>query len=609
MKHFIKHVALILCLLSLNQVSGQSTSGNNNPGFGNFLGYNGAQDLDFRTNNIDRMRLMETGNTTIDGYTVPAGGHLGLSLTPSFFGTTGTSRVPYSLLHLNGFQNNAGGPQAAGYRDWMRPGIVFTHNADLMYIGPKVGPGGQDITDAVISWSDNDQSGSVGPDVLRFLFTAPGGGTTSISSDPFSDQDYDGVEIARMTGDGSMGIGTRWTNTIRPKRTLDIVRRKNKIPQLRLTYQEAQNQNALIYSELQTSENGNLHIAAFNQGVNRTVSIGFLDEDLDDPFFQTTKLDVGGRVRVRDLPLGTPEALIIGFTISDINDPDEDQYLGRLDFPPVTEQDPCLVLSSTGQWENVCDLAADCRWVDANSVTVIDEVDITIGFPVGDNNCDRGKVGIGVDLVRRAKLEVENLITRDEINTAIYGGIDLEQQLIISPNFYYGVFGEASNAFLGSTGTTCGVKGFASDSRYHIGVFGESMVTTGSTNSMGVAGLSNDAAGNSIGVYGESAGWSGYFVGGTIQTGTSLIISDESVKTDLAEIENATDILSQLIPKSYTMVTPENRELYFDEGTRFGFIAQEMQEVLPQLVKQTTVPERIDSTGFVEGTSVDLLGI
>ncbi len=42
---------------------------------------------------------------------------------------------------------------------------------------------------------------------------------------------------------------------------------------------------------------------------------------------------------------------------------------------------------------------------------------------------------------------------------------------------------------------------------------------------------------------------------------------------------------------------------------RFGFIAQELQEVIPQLVRQATVPERIDSTGFVEGTSVELLGI
>lgn len=38
---------------------GQSTSDNNGTGLGKYLGYNGAQDLDFKTNNILRLQLME----------------------------------------------------------------------------------------------------------------------------------------------------------------------------------------------------------------------------------------------------------------------------------------------------------------------------------------------------------------------------------------------------------------------------------------------------------------------------------------------------------------------------------------------------------------------
>jgi len=79
----IKFILLICLFFSSALVNGQAT-GDNAPLIGRFLGYNGAGlDLDFRTNNINRMRLMETGNTTIDGYTVPVGGHLGLSLTPA----------------------------------------------------------------------------------------------------------------------------------------------------------------------------------------------------------------------------------------------------------------------------------------------------------------------------------------------------------------------------------------------------------------------------------------------------------------------------------------------------------------------------------------------
>jgi len=103
------------CLTSSGQ-GDWDTGGNNLLSTGTF-GSSSNFDILFQTDGINRMRLMETGNTTIDGYTIPHDGHLGLSLTPSFFGTTGAAREPYSLLHLNGFQNNPAGPQAFGYRD------------------------------------------------------------------------------------------------------------------------------------------------------------------------------------------------------------------------------------------------------------------------------------------------------------------------------------------------------------------------------------------------------------------------------------------------------------------------------------------------------------
>ncbi|MCZ4409041.1 hypothetical protein O3Q51_09490 [Cryomorphaceae bacterium 1068] len=67
MKHFIKYIVYFLSFLSFSEVSGQSTTDNNVPVAGKYLGYNGPGDLDLRTNNINRMRLMKTGNTTISG--------------------------------------------------------------------------------------------------------------------------------------------------------------------------------------------------------------------------------------------------------------------------------------------------------------------------------------------------------------------------------------------------------------------------------------------------------------------------------------------------------------------------------------------------------------
>lgn len=75
---------LLLCLLILKQTTGQVSQLNNNPTVGAFLGWNGAQNLDFRTNNINRMRLMETGTAMIDGYAIDNSGFLGLSTDPLF---------------------------------------------------------------------------------------------------------------------------------------------------------------------------------------------------------------------------------------------------------------------------------------------------------------------------------------------------------------------------------------------------------------------------------------------------------------------------------------------------------------------------------------------
>jgi len=98
-----------------------NTSGNTLIGTG-ILGNSANFDILFRTDGVNRMQLMETGTTTIDGYSIDYDGHLGLSLTPAFFGTGTGSAIPYSILHLNGTGNNAGGPQQFGYRDCLPAG-------------------------------------------------------------------------------------------------------------------------------------------------------------------------------------------------------------------------------------------------------------------------------------------------------------------------------------------------------------------------------------------------------------------------------------------------------------------------------------------------------
>lgn len=84
----------------------------------NALGWSGRFNLEFRTNNVIRMPLMQSGNSTINGNLINRSGFLGLSTPPTFF-TSGSIQSPFSLRHLNG-ANPSGAPETLGYRPWMR---------------------------------------------------------------------------------------------------------------------------------------------------------------------------------------------------------------------------------------------------------------------------------------------------------------------------------------------------------------------------------------------------------------------------------------------------------------------------------------------------------
>lgn len=151
------------------------------------------------------MKLNGNLNYSIDGYNGNRNGNLllGWQNTGTLYNT---NRGAYSLLHLNGEGTTL---QEGGYRSWMKTGITFTGNNDLSYIGLRqVGTGtGTDITETTIAWSDNQGASHPGPDDMVFRFLASGGGTTVISSNLQSVNDYDGLHVARFTGTGKMGLG------------------------------------------------------------------------------------------------------------------------------------------------------------------------------------------------------------------------------------------------------------------------------------------------------------------------------------------------------------------------------------------------------------------
>lgn len=563
----------------------QATFANNAPGANRFLGFNGAQNLEFRTNNITRMQLMQSGNSLINGYTINRSGFLGLSVAPTFF----TNHAPYSILHLNGVNPN-GIPEFNGYRSWMQYGIISTHNQDLMFIGQR--RIADDITNATIAWADNSIGSQDGPDNLTFVHTAGNGLAPSGST---SDG---GLEVARMTTVGHTGIGTLWSNSLQPVRTLDVVRKDGE-PQFRITYSQNSSPNSGFNTDFQNSQNGDLHIMSRSNGTNRNVAIGYL-HPTSTP---TERLDVLGTARLRQMPNNEPNVLITGVQQNQAGD----YALNYLAFP----NDGNLFLAGDGTWVpgNVA-----CDW---NLVTNGASNDLVMGYA---GACNEGRVGIGTSNPF-AKLNVQSNLPPGTGNFGVLssatGGsiifsVAASATADQSTTQVSAVHGHAIG--LVDTQFTTGVYGEARDGQYVVGVHGLAVngnPVTGTT--VGVAGRAPQASlpGQSItGVYAESPNIALYYAGTTIGTGPVYTISDESFKQGITDEVPGIETLLQIQPKSYEFRTEEFGFMNLASGTQYGILAQELQELLPNLVREASKPEIADpESGEILSPGMDHLAV
>jgi hypothetical protein len=67
-----------------------------------------------------------------------------------------------------------------------------------------------------------------------------------------------------------------------------------------------------------------------------------------------------------------------------------------------------------------------------------------------------------------------------------------------------------------------------------------------------------------------------------------FVISDKRLKTNINKIENAIGIIEKLNPVSYKFNTKEYSSFKY-KGLNYGFLAQEVQKVLPELVAENSV--------------------
>jgi uncharacterized coiled-coil protein SlyX len=135
-----------------------------------------------------------------------------------------------------------------------------------------------------------------------------------------------------------------------------------------------------------------------------------------------------------------------------------------------------------------------------------------------------------------------------------------------------------------------------------IGVGGEILETVDNTTNVGVSGRAGNLGqnGSAWGVHGSTFTnqpnhWAGYFNGNVNVINGTYQGSDENLKENIESISSPADILNALNPVSYNFVSSE--VLALNSGTQYGLIAQEVEDVLPELVLDTEYKDPFSEDG------------
>lgn len=155
----------------------------------------------------------------------------------------------------------------------------------------------------------------------------------------------------------------------------------------------------------------------------------------------------------------------------------------------------------------------------------------------------------------------------------------------------YGVQGVSNSSYgvYGYSGSSYGVYGNSTNNwavygNGYIGTYGNGTYVGawGNGTSYGLVGY-----GGPYGVWGQGTSYAGYFAGNVYCSGT-YSGSDKSLKRNIKEFTSALDIINKLKPRQYEYRHDGNYSLMnLPEGSHFGLVAQDVEEVLPNLVKET----------------------
>lgn len=608
-KNFLKHLILGALLLTISRVVGQSTTPGNVAGATtDFLGWDNTfptnnfplmvrhdlnQPIDWYTNAIQRARL----NPNVTGAIGPVNEFPGI-VRDGFFLLSGQvdaftnvgSRAPFTRLHL---VDDVGAvlpltyAQQHGFRPWQRNGITFTGNSDHGYVGQQYN--GNDVTDMVIHWSDNPNTSPSGTDRLKFIFT-----TQFNAAAPRGAATLAGVEAMRFWPANALnvnvGIGDFAPPAIGdPTERLDMLSGNLRIRDLPLAANQAT--GPFQYMVVDDSPLGNAQ-----RGVVRWA-----------PLPVDCKWTLSGGVNNNDVwtAIGTGT-----------NCPNYDNFVG------IGTQTPWgkLHLKWTGPQET------------PNAYGLYDELD---GDATGKTGgyfqvTGTGTSHIGVDALTQdalSDLDTEgNIAVRARAlatavgssthNRAVSASTRVSDNVSIGSNVGVDVISALSNGSL--VGRNYGVRSWLWNNddpllgRNAAGSFWSWQPCSGRlSESIGVMAYAEGGVTNyGLIAYaplidpncpGTTTSEAAVIMGTGVITNGPWGPSDEALKLNIASLapDQANDILAQISVHTYEHNTEAYPAMGLAAGEQTGVIAQELEQVLPQLVRDMVNPAVEDRDGNV----------
>jgi hypothetical protein len=511
---------------------------------------------EWRTDNVLLMRLTETlVNQNWAWYqqnNLDFSGHLGIG--------SPVPNPPLTYLHVNGSPLTT---ITVGYRPWMRVGALFTQGTDGLYTGMRLR---NNQTQGVVNWSDDDDAG---PDPLSFVFTSTPDNTSVANT-------LDGLEVARMVpaasgNEGFLGVGDWFTAAASPTERLDVLDGRVRVRQLP------------------------------TDAIAPTLTKFLVVDDTPGPDF--------GVVKWRNVPPGTGggcEWTLLGAPGSSSNiatayngNPGCPQGERSVSIGTPTSAGKLTVLSLGGESGPSTGASITVKrdatgWVNGLNVVVDKET------ATGTSDLQPGIKGV-VTNGRENNVALSGYGTISSVaatkNHGVYGyagvtGVDASAQ------FNYGgyYYGEAING--ATIGKNYGLytKGSGGDMNY--GIFAQA---TGGATNYGVYATASGSAGSTWAVWSQGNQFS--------STGTAWTYSDENLKTNITDLNGGLETIMQLHPKTYLFRTDEYPYLQMADGHQYGLLAQEMEQVVPDLVRDVHRPADIDSLGNEIGPALDFKAV